>query len=402
MTPHRPNEQASPNAQPQQPTYITSTLQGMQAVNEQLVLAGLREQALAEQLHRQLVFTNAITASLGEGVYVLDTAGLCTFINPAAERMFGWTCDDLRGKSLDVILPVLTGSDVTSPAVAAQLLDVLHAATTHHGDDAIFVHRDGGVFPVAYVAAPIITDGHASGVVITFRDMTDVRRLQQMREEYMSLISHDLRAPLTTILGRAELLMRQLTHQGLLKEANSARIVVESGHRMDNMITDMLDRNNTDMHTNNMQRTATDLVTLVQQMVEQTVPPGDRARVTLEVSSTLMIAADVAKIERVVVNLLTNALKFSAADAAISIHVAQRDSSAIVAVVDTGVGIAPEDLPQLFEKHYRAHAVGHIEGNGLGLYGSRLIIEAHGGRIWVESTPGQGSRFTIALPLTRI
>ena len=398
MTSHPPNEQA-PNTQPQQPTYITDVLQGMQAVNEQLVLAGLREQALTDQLRRQLTFTSAITTSLGEGVYVLDTTGRCTFVNPAAERMFGRAGADLHGKSIDVILPVLAASGTARPAATALILDVLHSGTTYRDNNAMFVHHDGSVVPVAYVAAPITIDGHVGGAVITFRDMTDVRRLQQIREEYISLISHDLRAPLTAILGRAEILLRRLTQQGLLQDANSARVVVESGHRMNDMITDMLDRSRADTHANTMQQTATDLVTLVQQMVEQTVSINDRPRVTLDVGTPLLVVIDVTQIERVVVNLLTNALKFSAAGSPISVRVTQHDSSAIVAVADAGLGIAPEDLSQLFEKHYRAGSVGHIAGNGLGLYGSRLIVEAHGGQIWVKSLPGQGSTFTIALPL---
>lgn len=400
MPPYTPNESAtSPDVQPTQSNSADIMLHSMQAVNEQLLLAGLREQALTAELRRQLAFTNTITASLGEAVMVLDSAGLCTFGNPAAEQMFGWRSADVYGKRLDVLLAVSAESGATSTGIYEVIRAVLGTGVTHRDDTIVFLHRDGTEVPVAYVAAPIVNDRHVSGVVITLRDMTDARRLAQLREEYVGLISHDLRAPLTAILGRAEILLRQLTQQGLLKEANSARVMVESSQRMNHMIQDLLNRSYADAPIATLQREAIDLVVLVQHMIEQTVAVTDRARITLDASAPLTMIVDIAKIERVVVNLLTNALKFSPAETMIDIGVTHDEQFAIVAVTDQGVGIAPEAVSHVFEKHYRAKAVGQIAGNGLGLYSSRLIVEEHGGQLLVESTPGRGSTFTVVLPL---
>jgi signal transduction histidine kinase len=242
-------------------------------------------------------------------------------------------------------------------------------------------------------------DGQVVGAVITFRDMSHVRRLQRKREEYLALITHDLRAPLTTILGRAQLLVRWLTQHGLAREAASATIVVESSIRMNEMIEDVLDRNRTDATMEAQHRLRIDLVTVVRQMLDQTIAPDDHARVTLETIPTLPVVVDVEQIERVIVNVLTNALKFSSRDTPIVVQVYQQDTDAIIAVTDQGIGIAAEDIPHLFEKHYRAQTAAQIAGNGLGLYSSQLIAEAHGGRLDAESTLGVGSTFTITLPL---
>jgi two-component system, NtrC family, sensor histidine kinase KinB len=223
--------------------------------------------------------------------------------------------------------------------------------------------------------------------------------LQRMREEYVALISHDLRAPLTAILGRAQLLARRLTQHGLAREAASANVVVASSHRMEAMIKDLVDRSHTDADLDAQQRSSSDLVAVVRQMLDQTITPDQRARVTLDAIPTLPVMIDVAQIERVIVNVLTNALKFSLGNTPIVVQVYQQATDALVVVTDHGIGIAPEDLPHLFEKHYRAPLVGLIAGSGLGLYTSRLIVEAHGGRIWAESTVGAGSTFTVALPL---
>jgi signal transduction histidine kinase len=276
---------------------------------------------------------------------------------------------------------------------------VLRLGTIQRDEDAVFVQQDGSLLASAYCAAPIITDGTVVGAVITFRDMTEVRRLQRLREEYLALISHDLRSPLSAILGRAQILMRRLTQHGLAQEAESASIVVECGFRMNAMIEDLLKRSHTDAPLDSQHRSVIDLVQVVRQLIDQTVAPEERARVTLDTVATLPMVVDAVQIARVIVNILTNALKFSPPDRPIVVEVTQRDADAIVTVTDQGIGIASEDLPHLFEKAYRAQTVGQIAGNGLGLYSSRLIVEAHGGRIWVESNVGMGSTFTVALPL---
>jgi len=134
-------------------------------------------------------------------------------------------------------------------------------------------------------------------------------------------------------------------------------------------------------------------------MIEQTVAPADSARVTLDATPTPPVVVEVAQVERVIVNLLTHALKFSPPERPIIIRVFRQMANVVMSVTDQGSGITPEDLPHLFEKRYRARSVGHIPGNGLGLYGSRLIVEAHSGQIWAESTLGAGSTFMITLPL---
>ena len=371
----------------------------IQAVNEQLLIAGLREQTLADQLRHQLAFTTAITSSLAEGVYVLDPAGRCTFVNPAAEHMLGWMDKELRGQHISVVFPSLAKQSTSIDAVPTPLLDVLRLGTVHRDEDALFVHQDGSMFPTAYAAAPIMTDGQVVGAVITFRDMTEVRRLQRMREEYVALISHDLRSPLAAMLGRAQILSQRLAQQGLVQDAESASIVVESGFRMNAMIVDLLTRSRTDAPVDARRRSVIDLVKVVQQMIDQSITPDDGTRVTLDAVPTIPMVVDAVQIERVIVNVLTNALKFSPPDRPIMVQVFQQAAHAIITVTDQGIGIAPEDLPHLFEKDYRARTVGQIAGNGLGLYSSRLIVEAHGGRIWAESTIGTGSTFTITLPL---
>jgi signal transduction histidine kinase len=237
------------------------------------------------------------------------------------------------------------------------------------------------------------------GAVVAFRDMTEVRRLQELQEEYLALISHDLRTPLTIIMGHAQLLLRTLTRQGLERELNSARAVLESSHRMNDMIEGLLDRNRLEVDQDASRQSAIDLVQLAAHIIDQAVMPAKRQQIHLEGLAQLPVVVDAAQIERVIVNLLTNALKFSAPGSPVVAKFYREGNRALVSVVDQGSGIDPQHLAHVFEKHYRGRAHAEIEGSGLGLYISRLIVEAHGGQIWADSTVGSGSRFTFALPI---
>jgi len=356
-------------------------------VNAQLVLSALREQELADRLCEQLAFTRAITDSLGEGVYALDTEGRIIFINPAAERLLGWTQAELLSKNEQAMIAFRRADDAGVDT---------SAPTRNH--DLVCLRKDGTAFPVARTAAPIVIDGTQTGTVIAFRDMTEIRALERAREEYVALISHDLRNPLTVIQGRVQLLLRYLQRQQLDRALESAQTILTSSKRMDGMLTDLLEQmrlesGNTDLHTE-----PTDLTWLLARIVAQFAADEESGQIHLDDAPPLTAPLDPAQIERVMLNLLSNARKYSS-NSPIVVHVDRDGNAAVVSVTDQGMGIAPADLPHLFEKYYRTEQVTVIKGTGLGLYSSRLIVEAHGGRIWAESVVGEGSTFRFSLPL---
>ena len=190
-------------------------------VNEHLLIAGLREHELADQLRRQLAFSRAITESLAEGVYAVeDRAGRSARlpILPPSICWAGWklTCSaGTRTRSYwgSVLMtarrqaPIPNGWKCSAPV------------RSNRDEDAVFTRQDETRFPVAYSAAPIVTDGQVVGAVVTFRDLTEMQRLQRTREEYLALLSHDLRTPLATISGSA----RSCSSSGWCSEAWSAR-----------------------------------------------------------------------------------------------------------------------------------------------------------------------------------
>lgn len=397
MTPHATTDHVSSTVYDHDEQAIADA----RAINEQLLLAGLREHELAEQLRRQLAFTTAVTNSLAEGVYALDRDGCFTAVNPAAEQTLGWTDAELRGRDAHEVLQLHALHSPLAEADESPLHEVIRSGSTQRADAAVCTRRDGSTFHAAYSAAPIVVDGAVVGAVVTLREMTEIRQLQEAQEEYLSLISHDLRAPLTAILGRAELLLRWLLKQGFARQVRSVEAIVDSGRRMNTMIQELLDRSVLESGNLELRRVPADLVPLVQQIVEQIAVPPNHERITIHADAQVPVLADARRIERVVTNLLTNALKFSSPTDQVLVRVYADGHRALVAITDHGRGIDAGDLPHLFEKHYRAQTGTGVDGSGLGLYISRLIIEAHGGRVWVESTVGLGSIFTFSLPLAR-
>ena len=227
-----------------------------------------------------------------------------------------------------------------------------------------------------------------------------LKRAEQFREEYISLISHDLRAPLAIIQGHTQVLKRALEKAGIDgTERRSADAVITGVQRMNAMIQDLVDSARLEAGRLRLEKRPIGLRSFVLDLLERARGVLEVQRIKVEIPPDVPeVQADPDRLERILTNLLTNALKYSPPDTEVLIQARTVDHDVMTSVTDRGLGIAPEDLPHIFERFYRVRGPRRPEGIGLGLYITRMLVEAHAGRIWVESEVGKGTIFYFTLP----
>ncbi|WP_242345705.1 sensor histidine kinase [Anaeromyxobacter terrae] len=347
----------------------------------------------AEEREGQL---RAILAALREGVTVVDRRGAVILRNRAACEAVGLRDGEAPGpENLSVARP---GGEPVPPAQWP--IERIRRGEEFEDEELVVTHRDGTTRRVV-TGARVVRDetGETVAGIVVSRDVTELRRLEQSREDLLRTVSHDLRTPLSVVLGSANALARQLEAGSLVREGEQVARITRSARRMASLISDLVDSARYDAGRLELRRVPTHLGRLVEAAL-RSLPAGPSGRVRVVASEDVPpVQVDPARLERVIVNLLTNALKYSPPDAPVEVRVSRADGEAVVSVSDRGVGVPPEELPRLFERYYRARSAGRTEGIGLGLYIARQLVLAHGGRIWAESRVGAGSTFAFALPI---
>lgn len=369
-------------------------------VNQRLIMANLQAKEQAEEARRQAAEMDTTIASIADAVLIYGPTGEIVQMNPAAERVLGYSSRErtLPYAERMALLRIEMADGKPFP------MEELPGARALHGETVqgvlLVLHVPGGKsLWVSSSAGPICSpDGELLGAVVTFTDVTVMHELQEQREEFMRMISHDLRNPLTVMVGQAQLLQRQLRKRGYEQEVRNAEAIMKSGHRMNSMITDLVESARLQSGRLELREAPTDLCQLVADVAERVGTLEDRARLRVETQEGVpLVLADPDRIERAIVNLITNALKYSSPEAPVTVRVEGNKDGVIVSVADHGVGIPAEDIPFIFDRFYRARTGKQTEGLGLGLYITRLIVEAHGGHIWLDSELDKGSTFYISL-----
>ncbi len=248
-------------------------------------------------------------------------------------------------------------------------------------------------------AAPWLSpDGAVAGVVATFADVSGLHRAQERSDDLLRIVSHDLRTPLSAVLMQAQMLKRFADNPE--KVAKGADSIAVNARRMNAMIHDLVDMGRLEAGTLGMQRKYIELQPFVRYLRDRLAGSLPMERVELMVPEELpVIWADPDRLERVLVNLLSNAIKYSPAGSPVRLCAWPQERWVWVSVSDEGQGIAREDFPRIFERYFRAQRSARSEGLGLGLYICRMLVEAHGGRLEVESTVGRGSTFRFSMPV---
>ena len=319
-----------------------------------------------------------------DGVVVTDEHGRYLEINPAAERLLGYAIDELQ-----VIQETGGSFSAEHPSVRGEVWSQLEQTGQWSGQWTIR-RKDGALMPVD-VTATRVTLPDQSVYIAIWRDVSQRVRLERLQRDFFAMVTHDLRTPLTVIRSSAQMLQMRREY----REAAVARILSASD-RMVRLINDLADLVSLEDGHIALHREPVRLGELAREVVT-TLPEADRPRVVVEpMDHEVEGNWDPARLGQVLQNLIDNALSH-APGSSVQVSVESTDGDARVTVSDDGPGIDPEHVPLLFERFYRASATG-AGGLGLGLYICRMLVEAHGGRISVESSPGNGSSFWVTLP----
>ncbi len=376
--------------------------------------------------------------SIGDAVIATDAQGAVTFLNPQAERLTGWSCQEAAGKPIADVFQIVDETLRTSAAnPLGRALET--GAVTDLANPTLLVTRNGEERPIDDSAAPIRDEqGNRMGGVLVFRDVTERRRIEaelnryrdyleelvekrtwelqqakaaaeaasQAKSAFLATMSHEIRTPLNGVLGMAELLLGTPLSR---EQRRYASILTQSGQTLLGLIDEILDFSRIEAGKLELRSVDFDLREMLEETVaafdERARAKGLRLRAELAPDFPARVRGDPVRLRQVVVNLLGNAVKFTdAGEVAIHLGTLERAAATLIAridVIDTGIGIAPEARPRIFESFVQADssATRRHGGVGLGLAISRRLVRLMGGDINVESVFGQGSRFWFTVRL---
>ena len=369
-----------------------------------LGLAGRRQQEAA-RVEAELQRLETMLEAAGEGVYQVDQRGGCTYINPAAASLLGYHPRELRGKDMARLLYHNPEDPLTAEADSDQnpIRRALKTGETARQEDDLLWRRDGSSFPAATVASPIITSRGLRGAVVTFSDISERKSAEVLRDDLTGMIVHDLRTPLTSLLTG----LQTLSLAGELNETQTEilGIAVGGGEMLLAMVGDLLDISKMEAGLTRLEKRPVNGAELIEQALSQTAPLARQngLRVARHIAPDLpAVNADEDKLRRALINLLGNAVKFTPRGGIVTIAASYdpAERGIVFAVGDTGEGIPAHALKRIFEKfgQVESRKAGRKMSTGLGLTFCKLVAEAHGGRIWVESKLGKGSRFLFTIP----
>jgi len=341
----------------------------------------------------------ALRTATSEGTIVLAADGAIVSANHKAQSMLGLSDEDVGRSMRDVLTRAMfAGSDgVPLPADSWPGLRALRGETVRSLD--VGVHRDGRTTWLSTTAVPIVLAGGAcGGAAVTLSDVTSLRTLERHHEQMIRLVSHDIRNPLTSVHLNAQLLQKALTERGLEKEQRLASVVIAAARRLDAMIEELVDSSRVRSGQLRLDLRPVAIEHMLPEILARNARALDTTRVRLALpEGPVLITADIVRLERALVSVLIVALQNCADGAEVALRVAMADDEVRFAVDVPGrthASAEPPSPPSSQLDHLRTD-----HGYGMGLFVARMLVERHGGRLWVESTPDRRAIFHFALPI---
>lgn len=336
-----------------------------------------------EELKRKQSEFEAVTGGMAEGIILLNRKGTVLSINPAASKLFD--TDSFA-----------VGNSILSVNRSLALVELLHKAEDGKHAESIMGFGNGK-YQVA--ASPVVSNNEVIGTVVLLLDVTEKEKAEQMRREFTANVSHELKSPLHTISGCAELLANGMVKQEDITDF-SKRIYTEAG-RMIRLVEDIIKLSHLDEGADDMKREQTDLFLLADHVVTVLLPEAEKAGVKIGLSGESAVLCGIPQmLDSIVYNLCDNAIKYNRKGSSVSVTVKNEDGFAVLSVADTGIGIPKEHQERIFERFYRvdkSHSK-EIGGTGLGLSIVKHAARLHNAEIDLQSVVNSGTTVTVKFP----
>ncbi|MBT0666203.1 HAMP domain-containing protein [Geobacter pelophilus] len=334
---------------------------------------------------------NAILSGIGEGLMVGDSHGTITLVNTAFSELFA-VHENIVGRSLITIS--------RHPSLHDSFKMVIKNKCEHKEEIVISGDRER-VVRVHWV--PLLDDDRLLGIVAVFHDISDLKRLENVRKDFVANVSHELRTPVTIIKGYAETLLGGVISDNPANVQQFVEIIHNNAERLANLLRDLLSLSEMESDEFILDLQPLPLGMLVKQACLLLEAKASAKSITIINSDNIgelpLVMANAGRLEQVLINLIDNAIKYSPAGSSITISAEEQDAFVKVSLSDNGNGIPPQSLPRIFERFYRVDA-GRSRaegGTGLGLSIVKHTIQLHGGSITCESTIGKGTTFHFTL-----
>lgn len=371
------------------------------------LLERIRREALEAEknkLYKEKTKLNHLLNSMDDGVLVLDQNQKVVLINKMGEVLSGFKQEELLDQPYNKYIHFVLEKDKKSNA---DFIDKVHhrGITTKMTNHTLLIGKKNKEISVASSAAPIKNrTGQIVGSVIVFRDITKERQIENMKNDFISFASHQLRTPLTRIRWFVELILSEEVGPLSDKQREYLEDIFKGSHNMSLLIEELLNINRIEAGERiPMKMAKIDLIPIIKEAIKEATLLADDHKIKVSLLTqcpkSCFIWGDGERIKRVFQNLLNNAIKYSGESKKIEISLDSDKNSVLFYVKDYGLGIPKKDQDKIFSRFFRSKNVEHIDGSGLGLFLSKIIIKEHKGKIWFKSKEKKGTTFYISLPI---
>ena len=364
---------------------LNATNEDLQSRTVELQDQSIAQQALLTRFEEQTDRLETVLSGISDAVMLVDSSGKLVLANRAFREVFGEALPPLE--------------DDVGNALPESANPVLLAVRSDRFVQPFTLRQADGTRKWFEACGQSIQHGDASGGVLVIRDVSE-RSLRQLQEEFIALASHELRTPLTALSGSLQLLRRNLDVDSDARVSRYTDVAFNQVGLLSELVQDLTDVIRVQAGHLSVAQQRIDLASLVQEVVELTRPIDEQQDIRLQVDDeSLFVNGDRHRLEQVLLNLISNAVRYGASPRGVDVRVGSAGTQAVLHVVDYGPGIAPRDRAHLFERFYQSQSRQGGPGLGVGLYLVQAIVTAHHGRIDVHPSDPQGATFVVQLPL---